>query len=111
MRSGLQGDATSRHFFECPSHRFRSRRQLLLQDDFACFIQDAVELETISQIQSNRELAPVGNFTSPCPHSANLLHCRSPFLCASSTSNIGSVSHPTETGLLIPSGKRGCRKL
>ena len=25
------------------------------------------------------------------------------FLCASSTSNIGSVSHPAETGLLIPS--------
>jgi len=27
------------------------------------------------------------------------------FLCASSTSNIGSVSHPAETGLLIPSVK------
>ena len=28
------------------------------------------------------------------------------FLCASSTSNIGSVSHPAEAGLLIPSVKR-----
>jgi hypothetical protein len=29
--------------------------------------------------------------------------------CALSTSNIGSVSHPAETGLLIPSGKRAHR--
>src|SRR5271155_3502066 len=28
------------------------------------------------------------------------------FLCASSASNLGSVPHPAETGLLIPSGKR-----
>ena len=34
--------------------------------------------------------------------SASLLHCRPPFHCALSTSNIGSVSHPAETGLLIP---------
>jgi len=34
-------------------------------------------------------------------NSANLLHCRSPFSCASSTSINGSVSHPAETGLLI----------
>src|SRR5215472_18194153 len=27
-------------------------------------------------------------------HGANLLHCRSPFLCASSTSNLGSLTHP-----------------
>src|SRR5271157_107328 len=45
------------------------------------------------------------NFAPEYLHSANLLHCRSPFLCASSTSNMGSVSHPAETGLLIPSGK------
>jgi hypothetical protein len=30
-------------------------------------------------------------------------------LCALSTSMIGSVSHPVETGLLIPSDKRGYR--
>src|SRR5271170_4561187 len=31
------------------------------------------------------------------------------FLCASSASNLGSVPHPAETGLLIPSGKRSNR--
>src|SRR5216684_3125551 len=42
-------------------------------------------------------------------HSANLLHSRSPFHCASSALIIGSVSHPVETGLLIPSGKSDYR--
>src|ERR1700730_8167689 len=46
-----------------------------------------------------------------CLYSANLLHRRSPFSCASSTSNIGSVSHPVETGLLIPSGYSDNREL
>ena len=32
--------------------------------------------------------------TKGCAIASNLLHCRSPFLCASSTSNIGSVTHP-----------------
>ena len=49
------------------------------------------------------ERSPRSNPMVGCPwkmfsplvaHSANLLHCRSPFHCASSTSNIGSVSHP-----------------
>jgi hypothetical protein len=58
-----------------------------------CFIQDAVRTGAISQIQSNGQL-PLENVSPTRPHSANLLHCRSPFLCASSTSIIGSVSHP-----------------
>jgi hypothetical protein len=37
---------------------------------------------------------PLENVLLTRPHSANLLHCRSPFLCALSTSIIGSVSHP-----------------
>jgi hypothetical protein len=45
----------------------------------------------------------------PLP-SADHLHSRSPFRCASSTSIIGSVSHPVETGLL-PSVKRGYRNV
>jgi hypothetical protein len=36
---------------------------------------------------------------------AKLFHSRSPFPCASSALMIGSVSHPAETGLLIPSRK------
>src|SRR6202162_2376684 len=35
---------------------------------------------------------------------------RSPLHCALSASIIGSVSHPAETGLLIPSDKRDSRK-
>ena len=53
----------------------------------------------ITQIQTNRELTHFENSSSLCPNSGNLPHCRSPFLCALSTSNIGSVSHPAETGL------------
>src|SRR5580700_2967398 len=33
-------------------------------------------------------------FARECLHSVSLFHSRSPFLCALSTSNIGSVSHP-----------------
>src|SRR5437016_13426866 len=65
----------------------------------ARFIQDAVERQAISQIQTNRELTHFENSSSLCPNSGNLPHCRSPFHCALSTSNIGSVSHPAETGL------------
>src|SRR2546427_8597502 len=83
-----------------PSALFRW--YLLFSKDFADFIQNAVRTETISQIQPNGEL-PVQNVFFTRLHSANLLHCRSPFLCALSTSIIGSLSHPVETGLLIPS--------
>ena len=50
---------------------FRGRRQLLL-DDLARFIPDTVARETISQIQSNRELPPVECLASTYPHSAYL---------------------------------------
>src|SRR5712664_2656162 len=54
----------------------------------------------------NQSLAPLfENLVAALRHSANLLHSRSPFSCASSTSIIGSVAHPVGTGLLIPSGK------
>jgi hypothetical protein len=36
---------------------------------------------------------------------------RSPLYCALSASIIGSVSHPAETGLLIPSVKRDYRNV
>src|SRR5437660_3685163 len=104
MRSRLHRYATPHHPSKRLLHFFRSCWYLLFSKDFADFIQNAVRTETISQIQPNGEL-PVQNVFFTRLHSANLLHCRSPFLCALSTSIIGSLSHPVETGLLIPSDK------
>src|ERR1700746_1202594 len=94
MCSCLQGDATLRHPRKCLLHRFRCRRHFLFQNDFARFIQNAVERPAIAEVQTNRELVSFENHVSIYPNSASLFHSRSPFLCASSTSNIGSVSHP-----------------
>src|SRR5882762_1201812 len=107
MCSGLQCDAALRYPRKCLLHCFRCRRHFLFQKDFACFIQNAVERPAIAEVQTNRELVSFENHVSIYPNSASLFHSRSPFLCALSTSNTGSVSHPAETGLLIPSGKRG----
>src|SRR6267154_1346097 len=107
MGSGLQCDAALRYPRKCLLHCFRCRRHFLFQKDFACFIQNAVERPAIAEVQTNRELVSFENHVSIYPNSASLFHGRSPFLCALSTSNTGSVSHPAETGLLIPSDKRG----
>src|SRR5258708_16979665 len=73
--------ATPRQTAEYLLHGFRCGRQFLLQNDFSCFIQDAVRTGAISQIHTNGEL-PFENVFPTRPHSANLLHCRSPFsLC------------------------------
>src|SRR3989440_5093727 len=68
-------------------------------------IQNAVVRPAIAEVQTNRELVSFENHVSIYANSASLFHSRSPFHCALSTSNIGSVSHPAETGLLIPSVK------
>src|ERR1700685_1108958 len=94
MGSGLQCDETSRHLSKGLLHRFRCRQQLLFQNDLACFLQNAVERPAISEVQTNRELVSFENHVSVYPNSASLFHSRSPFLCALSTSNIGSVTHP-----------------
>src|SRR6267378_432251 len=60
---------------------------------------------SVSQVQTDGQLGLFENLVSVCRHSANLLHSRSPFSCASSASIIGSVSHPVESGLL-PSDNR-----
>src|ERR1700731_438323 len=103
MGSGLQGDETSRYLLKCLLHRFRCRRHLLFQKDFARFIQNAVARPAIAEVQTNREFVSFETPVSIYPNSASLFHSRSPFLCASSTSNIGSLSHPAEALLLIPS--------
>src|SRR6202163_3099311 len=110
MCSGLQGDETSRYLLKCLLHRFRCRRHFLFEKDFARFIQNAVERPAIAEVQTNREFVSFQNHVSIYPNSASLFHSRSPFLCALSTSNIGSVSHPAgdrpshpiyETGLSL----------
>src|ERR1700719_5363029 len=103
MCSGLQGDQTPRYLSKGLLHRFRCCRYFLFQKDFACFIQNTVERPAISQIHTDRQLLLLQNFVPKYLHSANLLHSRSPFLVLKSTSIIGSVTHPVETGLLIPS--------
>src|ERR1700737_2025173 len=94
MCSGLQGDETSRYLLKCLLNRFRCRRHFLFQKDFARFIQNAVERPAIAEVQTNREFVSFENHVSIYPNSASLFHSRSPFLCALSTSNIGSVPHP-----------------
>src|SRR6266513_2165883 len=99
----LQDDETLRYLCKCLFHRFRCRGHFLFQNDFPRFIQNAVARPVIAEIQTNRELVSFENHVFIYPNSASLFHSRSPFHCALSTSNIGSVSHPAETGLLIPS--------
>src|SRR6202166_4338494 len=94
MGSCLQCDETSRYLSKGLFHRFRCRWQFLFQNDLACFIQNTVERPAIAEVQTNRELVSFENHVSIYPNSASLFHSRSPFLCALSTSNIGSVSHP-----------------
>src|SRR5258708_16157271 len=96
MRSGLHGNKTTRYLLKYPLHRFRCRRHFLFQKDFARFMRNAVARPAIAEVHTNRELVSFENHVSIYPNSANLLRCRSPFHCASSTSNIGSVSHPAE---------------
>src|SRR5437667_10617520 len=71
-------------------------------------IQNAVARPAIAEVQTNRELVSFENHVSIYPNSARLFIAGLLF-CALSTSNIGSVSHPAETGLLIPSGKPAFR--
>src|SRR6201987_2977193 len=98
MCSGLQDDETSRYPLKCLLHPFRCRCHFLFQKDFARFIQNAVERPAIAEVQTNRELVSFENHVSIYPNSASLFHSRSPFLCASRTSNIGSVPHPAGDG-------------
>src|SRR6266436_8020900 len=110
MCSGLHGHKTTRYLLKYLLHRFRCRRHFLFQKDFTRFIQNAVVRPAIAEVQTNRELVSFENHVSIYANSASLFHSRSPFNCALSTSNIGSVSHPAETGLLIPSVKRASRQ-
>src|SRR5712691_2908448 len=94
MCSRLQGEKTPRYLRKCLLHRFRCHRHFLFQKDSSPFIQNAVTRRAISKIHTDRQPLLLENFTLEYLYSANLLHSRSPFLCASSTSIIGSVSHP-----------------
>src|SRR5882724_669811 len=110
MCSGLHGNKTTRYLLKYLFHRFRCRRHFLFQKDFARFIQNAVVRPAIAEVQSNRDLVSFENHVSIYANSASLFHSRSPFLAPSSASILGSLMHPAETGLLIPSDKRHTRR-
>src|SRR6266481_1406223 len=74
MCSCLQCDETPRYLSKGLFHRFRCRRQLLLQNDLACFIQNTVERPAISQIQTDRQLLRLENFVLEYLYSASLFH-------------------------------------
>src|SRR5215471_6067048 len=114
MCSRLHGNETLRYLSKCMLHRFRCCRYFLFQNDFPRFIQNAVARPLIAEIQTNRELVSFENHVSIYPNSASLLHSRSPFYCATSASNIGSVSHPAgdrPSHLICPLGPSGPRNL
>jgi hypothetical protein len=67
------------------------------------FIQNAVTAGAISQIQANGQLVLFENLHPRYHHSANLLHCRSPFFAPRARRSLGAYRIPLETGLLIPS--------
>src|SRR5271167_273581 len=94
MCSRLHGNETLRYLRKYLFHRFRCHRHFLFQKDFPRFIQNAVARPVITEVQTNRELVPFENHLSVYPNSVSLFHSRSPFSCATSASNIGSVSHP-----------------
>src|SRR6266850_3390619 len=81
MCSGLQCHAALRYLRKCLLHRFRCRRHVLFQNDFACFIQNTVERPAIAKVHTNREFVSFENHVSIYPNSASLFHSRSPFLC------------------------------
>src|ERR1700730_7271323 len=81
MCSCLERDQTPRYLSKGLLHRFRCCRYFLFKNDFACFIQNTIERPTISEIHTDRQLLLLQKFITKCLRSANLLHCRSPFLC------------------------------
>jgi hypothetical protein len=72
MRSRLHRYATPLHASEYPLH-CRGGRQFVLQNDFSCFIRDAVRTEAISQIQPNAQLL-LENAEFFCRETGNV-HC------------------------------------
>src|SRR2546426_6627090 len=72
-------------------------------EGFRRFIQNAVVRPAIAEVHTNGELVSFENHVSIYANSASLLHSRSPFLAPLSASILGSLMHPAETGLLIPS--------
>src|SRR5712692_6020223 len=103
MGPGFQCSSTARDSAEDFVDALRRRRQAVFQNHIACLIQDAAMACSVSQIQTDGQLELPKNLVATHRRSANLLHRGSPFSRASSTSTIGSVWHPVEADLLIPS--------
>jgi len=71
--------------------------RLCFQNDYSCFVQNAVSTGTISEIQTNREL-PLEKVSST--RLSFVLRARR---------TLGMYRIPRETGLLISSGKRNIK--
>ena len=105
MHPRLQRYPAARHGPEYLSHRFRSRAQLLFQQHFARFVQQAVPTRSIAQIQTDGQLLVEKNSSSLVATAvliffiAGLLF----ILRFEHVDNLGAYSIPPETGLLIPS--------
>ena len=61
-------------FVYSQSPYFRYRRQLLFQNDLACFIQNTAERPVVSQIQTDRQLLFLEKFALKFLNNASLLH-------------------------------------
>ena len=79
------------------------RRHFLLQNDLARFIQNAVERETISQIQSDGKLSLLQNFIPRCLQVLIFFIAGLLFLCLEHVEHWERIASRWETGLLIPS--------
>jgi hypothetical protein len=86
MRPDFQCDPTAGQGAEDLLQRFRIRPDSLFPLYLAGFVHHAVPTVAISQIQSNGQFLRRNIPALRCRSGANLLHCRSPFICASSTS-------------------------
>src|SRR6266481_3724417 len=104
MRPGLQCNPAARHFRESFAQCFLCRTYSLLYLYLARFVQHAIPTVAVSQIQTNRQFLLRYIPALLCLCSATLFHCRSPFICASSTSITWErTASRLETGLLISS--------
>ncbi len=98
MRPCLHRDATPRQATEYLLHGFRCGRQLVLQNNFSCFIQNAVRTGAVSQIQSNGRL-PLEN-VFPLVRIV-LIFCIAGllFIVLRARRTLGAYRIPQETGL------------
>src|ERR1700731_4550976 len=107
MCPGFQCDSTARNLAEDLLDALRRCCYALLQNHVTSLIQNTVMACSVSQIHANRKLLRCENLVRVFFQSDILLRSRSPFLVVRARRLLGAYRIPMETGLLIPSGKRG----